>query len=257
MVSSLLKGKRILVTGGSRGIGKAIMEFCASQGATVFFTYHQTLPDSSATADSKDAGRNQSTSPGHFPDSCPCDVRSEPDIQAAVAEATEYMGGLDVLVNSAGVLHKERIQELTQQGWQDSIDINLKGLVLMCKAAAPHLREAKGCVVNISSVSGIRGTWLGVSYAASKAGILAVTKSLARELAPEIRVNCVAPGPVETDMLDQFADNNAREYFRKRNQLKRIGEPLDVAKVVGFLASDLAGFMTGQTLVVDGGEVML
>jgi 3-oxoacyl-[acyl-carrier protein] reductase len=245
-----LEGKTALVTGGSRGIGRAIVQTLAQAGAKVAFTYRSRADEANALADElRQAGTDVLVVQG---DAADVDHAAE-----TVAAVVEQWGRLDVLVNNAGVTRDGLMIRMTEEDWDAVIGTNLKSVFAFCKAAyRPMMKQRGGSVVNLSSVVGVMGNGGQTNYAASKAGIIGFSKSLAKELGGRgVRVNVVAPGFVETDMTADLGEK-AREAMLSGTPLGRGASPQDIANAVAFLASDAAGYITGHTLHVDGGMAM-
>jgi 3-oxoacyl-[acyl-carrier protein] reductase len=244
-----LRGRRALVTGASRGIGREIAMALAQAGADVacVATNAQLLDEVCAII------RNS----GVRAEAIPCDIGVSAQIEAAVAKAAEVFGGLDILVNNAGVTKDNLLIRMKEEEWDRVVDINLKGAFLFMKAASRHLMRSKaGRIVNIASVAGIIGNPGQANYSASKAGLIALTKSAAREFASRaICINAVAPGFVKTDMA-AHVDPKTLEAAVAAIPFKRMGEAREIAEAVVFLSSDLARYITGQVIVVDGGMAM-
>jgi 3-oxoacyl-[acyl-carrier protein] reductase len=245
-----LEGKIALVTGGARGIGRAIVEGLAAQGATVAFTYRT----SSAAADEivtalKGAGR---TAVG-----IASDASSTADAAAVIESVIKQFGRLDILVNNAGITRDGLLMRMSEADWDAVINNNLKSIFNFTKAACrPMMGQRAGRIVNISSIVGVSGNPGQANYAASKAGIIGFTKSVAKELASRnIQVNVVAPGYIDTDMTGALTPDQKKALI-EHIPLKRTGKPEDIASVVAFLASDAAAYVTGQVLCVDGGLTM-
>jgi len=242
--------KRIaLVTGAARGIGYSIAEELAASGcATV-------ISDIMADAARESAARLQET--GAETHSVAGDVSRADDVERMFAEVTAKYGRVDVLVNNAGVTRDNLLLRLEEKDWDLVLNVNLKGAFLCTKAASRIMMKNRwGRIVNISSVVGIMGNAGQANYSASKAGLIGLTKSAAKELAARnITVNAVAPGYIETEMT-QSLPQATRDGFLSRVPLKRAGTPRDVARVVSFLASDNAEYITGQVIHCDGGMVM-
>lgn len=243
-----LKNKIALVTGGSRGIGLAVAERFAEEGAQVIIFTRDAERGTKAT---------KSIPSAYF---VVGDVSSADDCQRAVDETLAKHGQLDMLVNSAGIIYRNRTVEQTSEAeWDATFDVNVKGTFLMSKAALPALRTTQGAIVNLSSYVGMVGFAGASAYAASKAAIINLTRTMALDHAKEqIRVNAVCPGSVETDMIrdawEQFGDvDEARRLWASKHPLGRIATPREVANAVLFLASDEASFITGVALPVDGG----
>ncbi|HSO01458.1 MAG TPA: 3-oxoacyl-[acyl-carrier-protein] reductase [Gaiellaceae bacterium] len=233
-----LEGKTALVTGASRGIGRAIAVELANAGASVVFSYRTGAEEAGALASEIGARAVQA------------DVSDAESAKALVEEA----GDIDVLVNNAGVTRDGLLVRMSDEDWQTVIDTNLASCFYTCRAAARGMmKKRSGSVVNISSIVGLHGNWGQTNYAASKAGIIGFTKSLARELGSRnIRANVVAPGYVKTQLTDVLPEE-ATGTMLENTPLGRLGEPEDVARAVRFLCSDAASFITGEVLLVDGG----
>ena len=233
-----LAGKTALVTGGSRGIGAAIVRELAGAGASVVVGYRTGADEANALAGEVGARAVQA------------DV-SSPDEAARLVEAA---GDLDVLVNNAGLTRDGLLARMPDEDWREVVETNLSSVFYTCRAVTrPMMKKRAGAIVNVSSIVGLRGNFGQTNYAASKAGIIGFTKSLARELGSRgVRVNVVAPGYVQTRLTDVIPDE-AKELMLQNTPLGRLGDPLDVARAVRFLCSDEASFITGEVLLVDGG----
>jgi 3-oxoacyl-[acyl-carrier protein] reductase len=242
-----LSGKTVLVTGGTRGIGRAIVDAAAAAGANVAFTYRS----SSDTADALVAELGEDRALG-----IRADAASADDAGAAVQAVLDMWGSIDGLVVNAGITRDGLMIRMDAEAWQAVIDTNLTGAFHVAKAAyRPMMKQRAGSIVTISSVVGVMGNAGQANYAASKAGLIGFTKSLARELAGRgVRANVIAPGYVETDMTADLGP--AAEKLMGQIPLARLGQPNDIAAAVLFLLSDAASYVTGQVLCVDGGMAM-
>jgi 3-oxoacyl-[acyl-carrier protein] reductase len=245
-----LSGKIALVTGGSRGIGRAVAIRLAQAGAKISFNYrgnHEAAQDT--LSELKGGGAHAMAVAG--------DVALAADVDRLVATTVEAFGRIDILVNNAGITRDNLLMRMSEEDWDAVIDTNLKSCFLMTKAVMRGmLRQRAGRIVNITSVSGQLGNAGQANYAASKAGMIGFTRTTAREVASRgITVNAVAPGFIETDIWATVTEQ-AREAILKNAPLGTIGKPEDVAEAVAFLASDAARYVTGQVLNVDGGLVM-
>jgi len=249
-MDSGLGEKSVLVTGGSRGIGRAIVDLFASEGAQVSFFFRG---DAAAAAEVVEAGRKA----GHRIEAVQVDVRDPAACGAAVEQIIERCGSIDVLVNNAGVVRDNLLGLLTPEELQAVLDTNVVGVFNVTRAVVPYMISRRsGRIINLSSVSGEKGGRGQTNYAASKGAINALTRALAVELAPrKITVNAVAPGVIETEMSQAVRDAAAEEV-KSRILLRRFGSAEEVAFAVWFLASKFADYITGQVLCVDGGFKM-
>lgn len=241
-----LTGKTALVTGSTRGIGRAIAEKLAECGARVAVVGR-------AAANAAEAANQIGGDARGFG----CDVSDTTAIAKLVADVEAAFGGLDILVNNAGITRDNLVMRLKDEDWDAVIDANLRGAFATIRAASRGMMKRRsGRIINIASVVGITGNKGQANYAASKAGLIALTKSVAKELGSRnILVNAVAPGLIETEMTAAMTED-ARKAMAGMIPLERLGTPGDIAGVVAFLASEHASYITGQTFVVDGGMVM-
>ncbi|HBO46042.1 MAG TPA: beta-ketoacyl-ACP reductase [Planctomycetaceae bacterium] len=242
-----LHDKKILITGGSRGIGRACVAKMASEGAAVAFVYQ-------GNRQAADELVAESTAAGRDVRAFQADVRDSKRVHELVQELADQWGRLDVLVNSAGIVRDGLLGAMTQDQWTDVIETNLGGTYNFCHAVVQQMMYQRGgSIVNLSSTAAEFASRGQVNYAASKGGINGLTRGLAKELAPRnVRVNAVAPGMIETDM-SAAVRGLAGEQIKKAIPLRRIGQPEEVANVVAFLASDESSYLTGQIIRVDGG----
>lgn len=245
-----LEGKTALVTGASRGIGREIALELAREGANVAVNYAGSEAKAKEVVDEIIAmGRQAIAIQG--------DVANSESVQSMVKSVIEQFGSLDILVNNAGITRDNLLMRMKEDEWDQVIDTNLKGVFLCTKAVTRQMmRQRWGRIINISSISGVSGNAGQANYSAAKSGVIALTKTTAKELAPRgITANCVAPGFIKTDMTDQLADD-IKEEMLKNIPLAKFGEPEDIAKAVVFLASEDSRYITGQTIHVNGGMWM-
>ncbi|PKD44718.1 3-oxoacyl-[acyl-carrier-protein] reductase [Rhodohalobacter barkolensis] len=245
-----LKGKNCIVTGGSRGIGKAIALTFAKLGANIAITY-------SRSADAANDVVSEIEKSGSKGIALQADATDYSKAEEVIAKVVEEWGSLDVLVNNAGITKDNLILRMNEEQWDAVINTNLKSVFNYSKAAAkPMMRARGGSIINIGSVVGISGNAGQSNYAASKAGLIGFTKSYAKELASRnIRANVVAPGYIMTEMTENL-DEKVLESIKQETPLGRAGNPEEVSNVVAFLASDLSSYITGEVLRVDGGMAM-
>ncbi|MDE0417322.1 MAG: glucose 1-dehydrogenase [bacterium] len=243
-------GKTVIVTGAGSGIGFAATQRFAADGATVIM------------ADVRDAGEEaaQLAAAGNDVRFVRTDVSREAEVQALIDGVVSCNGGVDVLVNNAGIVLARTVLDTTLDEWDRLLDVNLKGVFLCARAVIPVMRQQnRGVIVNVASEQGLVGTATNAAYTATKGGVIQLTKSMAIDHGGEgVRINCVAPGPVKTPMIDAFLasveDPQAElRGFVDATILKRLGRPEEIANVIAFLASDEASYMAGSVVVVDGG----
>ena len=245
-----LENKTAIVTGGSRGIGRAICVALAQAGANVVTCYAH------GSAGAEETVKLCETY-GVKASAIQADVAKNEDVQALVAKVKEEYGSIDILVNNAGITKDNLMLKMTEEDFEQVIDTNLKGAFLCIKHVSKiMLKQKRGHIINISSVVGVRGNAGQVNYASSKAGLIGMTKSVAKEISSRgITVNAVAPGFIETDMTANLPEAVVEENL-KSIPMKKLGKVEDVANLVRFLASDDASYITGQVICVDGGMAM-
>ena len=245
-----LKGKTALVTGASRGIGRAIAVALAQQGASVVVNYSGSEAAAAETVELVKAAGGEAIA-------VKANVAVAEDVEAMVAAATDAFGTIDILINNAGITRDGLLMRMKDEDFDAVIDINLKGVFLVTKAVSKlMMKQRRGRIVNLSSVVGVTGNAGQSNYGASKAGVIGFTKSCAKELASRgITVNAVAPGFIGTEMTAVLPEK-VKEAMIPQIPLGRMGEADEVAQVVSFLVSDFASYITGQVINVDGGMVM-
>lgn len=246
----LLDGRHALVTGASRGIGRAVALAFAAEGASVALNF-------AGNVAAAEAVRAEIESAGGKAILVPADVSDENAVEDMVKTVTEAFGNIDILVNNAGITRDGLLLRMKEEDWDAVLNTNLKGVFLCTKAVSKFMMKKRyGRIVNMASVVGVTGNASQANYAAAKAGVIGFTKAMAKELASRgITVNAIAPGFIRSDMTDVLPDK-VKEAMLAEIPLGRAGEPADVAKAALFLASDQAAYITGQVLKVDGGMVM-
>ena len=244
-----LSGKVALITGASRGIGHSISIVLAQNGAHVICV-SRNINDVQSVAD-------KITNQKFVASAASCDISSTHNVTELVKDIIEKHGRIDILINNAGIASDNLLMRMSEDDWDNVLNVNLKAAFTAIKAASrTMIKQRSGRIINISSVVGLMGNAGQVNYAASKAGLIGMTKSVAREFASRgITANCIAPGYIETEMTNKLKDE-VKSSLNEQIPLGRIGNVEDIAYAVAFLASDEASYITGQTLAVDGGMVM-
>ena len=247
------KGKVALVTGGSSGIGAATANLMASNGARVAVNFHRNKEGAEATRDEIVAGGGSAIV-------VQADVAQASEVASLVKQTEEELGPIDILVNNAGsLIERLRILELTEERWDEVIDLNLKSAFLCCRAVAASMMQRKsGAIINVSSIAGRNGGALGsIHYSTAKGGIITFTKGLAKELAPfGIRVNAVSPGVIDTRYHEQFSTPEMMKGYVAGIPLGRVGTAQEVASVICFLGSSASSYLAGETIEINGGMFM-
>jgi len=241
--------KVALITGSATGIGRSAALQLAQRGYNIVVNYSRSRTEAEETLSLVQQTGVQALL-------VEANVSDDAAVRQMIAQTVGHFGGLDVLVNNAGTTHfidHTDLEAVTDQVWDDILSVNLKGLFSCCRAAMPHLKARGGNIVNVASVAGLAGSGSSIPYAASKGAVITLTKSLARAFAPEVRVNAVAPGPVQTRWLADHQD--MVEKAMTQTPMQRPSTPDDIAEAIVFLA-DVSTLMTGQVMVIDGGRTM-
>lgn len=239
-----------IVTGASRGIGKAIAKELAYNGCNVLINYNNSRQEAQMVVDSlKEKGCHAEL--------FKADVSKKSEVERMIAHCLKVYGKIDILVNNAGIAQTKLFTDITEEDWDSMMDINLKGIYNCTQSVLKYMLDEKhGKIINISSIWGIAGASCEVHYSASKAAVIGLTKALAKELGPSnIQVNCIAPGIIDTDMMEGYS-NEEIEDLKDSTPLLRLGKPEDIAKCALFLASEASDFITGQVISPNGGFVI-
>ena len=246
----MLKGKNAIITGASRGIGREIALTLAENGANIVINYRNYNNEIEALVKDIEAKGVKIVT-------VKCDVSNFEEVENLISEAKEKLGSIDILVNNAGITKDGLLMRMKQEDFESVLDVNLKGVFNTTKLITPiMMKQRAGKIINISSVVGLVGNAGQCNYAASKAGVIGFSKSIARELAPRgVNINVVAPGYIDTDMTNGLSDK-VKESILQTIPMKKMGSTKDVANLVLFLSSGLSDYITGQVINVDGGMVM-
>ena len=247
----MLKGKNAIITGASRGIGREIALTLAENGANIVINYRNYNNEIEALVKDIEAKGVKIVT-------VKCDVSNFEEVENLISEAKEKLGSIDILVNNAGLTKDGLLMRMKQEDFESVLDVNLKGVFNTTKLITPiMMKQRAGKIINISSVVGLVGNAGQCNYAASKAGVIGFSKSIARELAPRgVNINVVAPGYIDTDMTNGLSDK-VKESILQTIPMKKMGSTKDVANLVLFLSSGLSDYITGQVINVDGGMVMI
>ncbi len=243
-------GKTVIITGASRGIGRATAELFAIHGYNVVINYFKSEKEAFDL-------QLKLTQKGYRAIACKADITELTQVEGMVEQCCSAFGSIDVLINNAGIAQQKLFSDISDYDWELMMDVHVKGMVYCCRCVLPHmLRVKSGKIINISSIWGMVGSSCEVHYSTAKAAVIGFTKALAKELAPSnINVNCVAPGIIDTDMMASFSEQEKNDLAEMTPAL-RLGTPADVANAILFLSSEQAGFITGQVLSPNGGFVV-
>jgi 3-oxoacyl-[acyl-carrier protein] reductase len=246
--------RTVLITGGTKGIGKATAIRLAKEDFNIILNYN-------SDDDAAREALQECNAIGSGISLIKADISDSSSVENMFASIMTRFGGIDVVINNAGININKPILEMSDEDWDRVVNVNMKGVFLVSRAAARIMSAqiTESVIINIGSTTAIAGRVNGVNYCAAKAGVIVMTKCLARELGPRIRVNCVIPGLTRTEEIEEryhLKENEQYEIERRKIPLKRIGEPVDVANVIRFLISDEASYITGQKFIIDGGEYM-
>lgn len=242
-----MKGKAVIVSGGGRDIGRACAIEFAQQGADVLITYH-------ASEETAQSAVSEIEASGAKAIAVKADLTQLEDVNNVVKSALDTFGKIDTLVHVAGgLIERIKISEMSDEHWDNVMDVNFKSLFMMCRACIPHMKAGSSIVTFASQAGRDGGGGGAVAYAASKGAVMTFTRGLAKELGPDIRVNGVCPGMIDTGFHDTFTPGNVREMVAGATAIKREGQSEEVAKLVTFLASDDASYMTGNNVDINGG----
>lgn len=242
-----MQGKTVLITGGGKRVGAAICRLLHCEGANLMVHYRSSVQQARALQEELNAIRADSVA------LIQGDLLKTSSFPNMVATTIETFGSLDVLVNNASSFYPTAVGDITEANWDDLVGTNLKAPLFLAQAAAAELRRRRGCIVNIADIHAERPMKSYVVYSLAKAGVVGLTRSLARELGPEVRVNAVSPGPILWPDDETLFDEVSRQRIISHTILKQPGEPEDIARAVRYLVSD-AGYVTGQVITVDGGR---
>lgn len=246
-----VKGKTAIITGGGTGIGRAISLSLAELGANVVVNYSRSKDDAQDTVDEIIKRGSQGII-------YQANVANDEEVVAMCQDVKNKFGSIDILVNNAGTTNfvkHDDLDGLTEEFWDNALNVNTKGTFFASRACAKALKESNGCIVNMASTAGVKGTGSSIAYAASKAAVISLTKSFARVLAPEVRVNAIAPGPVSTRWFGSNRPVDELDELGKKAPLGRVATPEDVAEIaINFITNST--LVTGQTLIIDGGSTI-